>query len=96
VQVARIPRGIGASTGVNDTQTRSPATPERFWLISGLCRCVPAAPYTLAEPITSEPSRCGLSARPAPDVPDTAVTTTSAAISPVASAGASARLTTVG
>ena len=38
-------------------------------MISGVCRCVPPTPYALAEPITSEPSRLGLGALPAPEVP---------------------------
>ncbi len=44
----------------------------------------------------SEPSRCGLSERPAPEVPVTAVMTTSGAASPAASAGYSASVATVG
>ena len=75
-----MPRGIGASTGVNETVTGLPATAVRFWIISGVCRCTPPTPYALADPITSEPSRFGLSERPAPEVPLTATTTTSGSI----------------
>jgi len=38
VQVARIPRGIGASAGVNETLTGRPAAAVRFCSISGVCR----------------------------------------------------------
>ena len=69
---------------------------ERFWVISGVCRCVPPTPYADALPITSLPSRCVLAALPAPLVPDAATTTTSGATSPAATAGASASVETVG
>ena len=91
-----MPRGIGASTGVKLTATGLPAAADRFCTISGVCRCTPPTPYADSEPITSAPSRCGLSDLPAPDVPLTAVTTTSGAARPAASAGNSARLTAVG
>ena len=55
-----MPRGIGTSTGVKLTRTRPSVSPERFWTISGVCRCTPPTPYAEAEPITSLPSRCGL------------------------------------
>ena len=69
--MARIPRGIGTSTGVKLTRTASSVRPERFWMISGVWRCVPT-PYADAEPITSLPSRFGLGALPAPLVPEAA------------------------
>ena len=43
-QVARIPRGIGTSNGVNETLTGSVVSPLRFWVISGVCRCLPPTP----------------------------------------------------
>jgi hypothetical protein len=39
-----MPLGIGASTGVNDTDTGVPATADRFCAISGVCRCAPPTP----------------------------------------------------
>ena len=96
VHVARMPRGIGARTGVKLTATVLPATTDRFWTISGVCRWTPPTPYAARAPITSAPSRCGLSDLPAPDVPLTAVTTTSGAASPAANAGNKARLAAVG
>ena len=71
-QVARIPRDIGVSTGVKLTLIGRPAAAERFWVISGVCRCAPPTPYALAEPMTSEPSRFAFNYLPAPLVPDTA------------------------
>ena len=44
VQVARMPRGSGASTGVKLTPTVLPATTDRFWAISGVCRWAPPTP----------------------------------------------------
>src|SRR5437763_12619040 len=85
-----MPRGIGASTGVKDTVTFSPATAERFWANSGVWRWAPPTPYALAEPITSELSRFGLRLLPAREVRVTATTVTSGSTSPAASAGASA------
>ena len=41
---ARMPRGIGARTGVNETVTGPAPSPERFWTISGVCRCAPPTP----------------------------------------------------
>ena len=44
--VARMPRDIGASTGVNDTRApAAPASGARFCSISGVCRCTPPTPY---------------------------------------------------
>jgi hypothetical protein len=95
--VARIPRDIGTSRGVNETLTSASVSRRRFWMISGVCRWVPPTPYALAEAITSEPSRCGLGALPAPEVPEAATTTMPAgSTSPAATAGASARVDTVG
>ena len=91
-----MPRDIGASTGVNDTFTLVPATAARFCTISGVWRWVPPTPYALAEPITSEPSRCGLSDLPAPEVPENATTSTLGRTRWWASAGASASDATVG
>ena len=97
VQVARMPRGIGASVGVNETVTGRPADRLRFCSISGVCRWVPPTPYGDMEPITSAPSRCGLSDRPAPEVPLAAtITTSSGSSSPAAKPGARARLQAVG
>ena len=78
------------------TATVVPAAADRFCTISGVCRWIPPTPYAERAPITSAPSRCGLSDLPAPDVPLTAVTTTSGAASPAASAGNRARLAAVG
>ena len=66
-------------------------------MISGVCRCVPPTPYALAEPITSEPSRFGFGALPAPEVPEAATTTMPVGSTmPASTAGASARVETVG
>ena len=92
-----MPRDIGTSTGVK--QTRGAAAPQcaRFWTSSGMCRCPPPTPYALADPISSEPSRCGLSARPAPDGPLAATMTTSeASLRPAVMAGSSANVAVVG
>ena len=43
-QVARMPRGIGTSSGVKLTDTASSVSAERFWVISGVCRCTPPTP----------------------------------------------------
>ncbi len=91
-----MPRGIGTSSGVKLTRTSPSVSPERFWTISGVCRCVPPTPYADALPITSLPSRCGLTALPAPLVPEAATTTTSGATRPAATAGARASVDTVG
>ena len=86
--MARMPRGIGTSTGVKLTRTRSSVRPPRFCRISGVCRCTPPTPYAEAEPITSLPSRLVLGALPAPLVPEAATTTrSSACTSPAATAG---------
>ena len=96
VQVARIPRGIGASTGVNDSVTPVPAAADSDCSISGVCWCTPPALYGDSAPITSLPSSAALADRPAPEVPDAATTTTSAgSTSPAASSGASPRTTVV-
>ena len=42
VQVARIPREVGISTGVKDTVTSLSVTAFRPCAISGVCRCLPA------------------------------------------------------
>ena len=47
--VARIPRGIGTSSGVKETRTSSSVSSRRFWVISGVWRWV-ATPYADAEP----------------------------------------------
>ena len=41
VQVARMPRDVGISTGVNDTVTSLSVTARRPCAISGVCRCLP-------------------------------------------------------
>ena len=43
-QVARMPRLIGTSVGVKLTLTGAPAACDRFWIISGVCRCTPPTP----------------------------------------------------
>ena len=43
-QVARMPRLIGTSVGVKLTLTGAPAAWDRFWIISGVCRCTPPTP----------------------------------------------------
>ena len=40
-----MPRGIGTSTGVNETLTGRSAHGVRFCSISGVCRCTPPTPY---------------------------------------------------
>ena len=72
-----MPRDIGTSSGVKLTETGRRSAFERFWVISGVCRCPPPTPYALTLPITSLPSRCGLAALPAPLVPEAATTTSS-------------------
>ena len=91
-----MPRLMGTSVGVKLTLTSCPAACERFWIISGVCRCTPPTPYTLTDPMTSLPSRFGLADLPAPLVPLAATTTTSGSTIPAASAGAMARVTEVG
>ena len=91
-----MPRGIGTRTGVKLTVTWCSVRAARFWTISGVCRWTPPTPYAEALPITSLPSRCGLTDLPAPLVPEAATTTTSGVTRPAATAGASARLDTVG
>ena len=59
-----------------DRLRRLPAA-VRFCSISGVCRCTPPTPYGDIAPMTSAPSRCGLSDLPAPEVPEAATTTTS-------------------
>ena len=82
-----MPRGIGARIGVSD-RLRAPVA----CLISGTCWCAPTR-YPDKSPMTSLPSRWALAARPAPDVPLAATTTTSSASpNPDASSGASARV----
>lgn len=87
---------MGARVGVNETVTGSPAAALRFWIISGVWRCTPPTPYGDMLPITSEPSRCGLAALPAPEVPDAATITASSSASCAAYAGYSASDTAVG
>jgi hypothetical protein len=85
-----MPRGIGASTGVNDRPAGSGGL-----LISGVCWCAPTR-YGDRAPITSLACRCGLSPLPAPEVPDAATTTTSAGdAAPAAISGASASVMAV-
>ena len=91
-----MPRGIGTSSGVKLTVTVPSVRPERFWVISGVCRCTPPTPYALALPMTSQPSRCGLAALPAPLVPEAATTTTSWLDEAGGDAGARVRVETVG
>src|SRR5207245_254049 len=78
------------------TDAAAPAAWDRFWIISGVCRCTPPTPYALAEPMTSLPIRWGFADLPAPEVPLAATTTTSGSTSPAVSAGASASVTEVG
>src|SRR3954470_15371947 len=96
LHVARMPRLIGASVGVNDTVTGRPAAAVSCSAISGVCRCAPPTPYALIEPMTSLPSRCGLTDRPAPEAPDAATTTASGSTTPAVYAGTSASSDTVG
>ena len=91
-----MPRDIGTSSGVKLTETWVPVAFERFWVISGVCRCPPPTPYALALPMTSLPSRCCLGALPAPLVPDAATTTSSGRTSPSATAGSRVSVDTVG
>src|SRR5690625_7810353 len=96
VAVARIPRDIGTSVGVNDTVVGVPAARERFCSISGICRCAPATAYGVAAPMTSLANRCVLSDLPAPEVPlASTVTMSVGSITLAASPGANARLTAV-
>ena len=88
---------MGASIGVNDTVTASPAAAVNVCSISGVCWWTPPTLYADTEPMTSLPSRETWGLRPAPDVPDAATTTTSAgSTSPAASSGAAPSATAVG
>ena len=58
VLVARMPRGIGASTGVNDSVTSTPAAAVSDCSISGVCWCTPPALYVDRAPMTSLACRC--------------------------------------
>ena len=78
------------------TVTVPSVRPQRFWVISGVCRWLPPTPYAETLPITSLPSRCGFAALPAPLVPEAATTTTSGSTRPAATAGARASVETVG
>ena len=96
--MARIPRGIGARTGVKLAVTPGPAAAASpsACSISGVCRCVPPAWYAETAPITSLASRSGRSARPAPEVPEAAtITMSSGSARPAASSGASATMAAV-
>ena len=84
------------STGVNETVTFLSVTFRSPWAISGVCRCAPPMLYARADPMTSEPSRSVLAARPAPDVPLTATTVTAGSIRSAATAGSSASSAAVG
>src|SRR5699024_10205613 len=96
VQLARIPRAVGTSTGVNEMLGSIAPAARRFCNISGVWRWAPPTPYGVADPISSAPIRCGLRALPAPDGTTAAVTTTSRpSTSPAATAGNSARVTAV-
>ena len=75
-----MPRDIGTRTGVNETEGAVAPQARKFCSSSGVCRCTPPTPYALADPISSEPSRCGFSERPAPEGPLAATTTTSSAV----------------
>ena len=96
-----MPRAIGASVGVKDTDTGAGAgNPARsgsmFCSISGVCRCAPPTWYADIDPMTSVASRSGRGERPAPDVPEAATITMSAGSArPAASSGASARIDAV-
>ena len=91
-----MPRGMGASSGVNDTVGRVPVASPSACSISGVCRCTPPTWYGDIAPITSVASRPGRGVRPAPEVPDADTATMSAgSASPAASSGARARMTAV-
>ena len=97
VVVARMPRGIGASIGVNDTVTGSPAADVSACSISGVCWWVPPTLYVESCPITVLASSASLGLRPAPVVPLAATTTTSSGSTrPASSRGARPRITPVG
>ena len=82
---------------MKETLTAAPVTEARFWTISGVCRCTPPTPYGLMLPITSDPSRLGLSDFPAPEVPLAATMTICAgSMRPDATAGSSANVDAVG
>ena len=83
-----MPRVIGARVGVKETVTGSPAGGARGSGSSRGCAGGRRRRRTaLIEPMTSLPSRCGLSALPAPEVPEAATTTASGSASPAAYAG---------
>ena len=67
VAVARMPRAIGTSVGVNEMVTSAAPAERRFCPISGMCRCVPPTAYGCAEPSASLASRCVLRDLPAPE-----------------------------
>ena len=69
VTVARMPRDMGTSVGVNEMLTAGAPAARRFCAISGMCRCDPPTAYGCADPSASDASRCGLSDFPAPEYP---------------------------
>ena len=52
---------MGTSTGVKLTRTCSSVRAARFWMISGVCRCVPPTPYadSVAHHLAAEQVRLG-------------------------------------
>ena len=74
-----MPRGIGTSIGVKLTRHRSPSVRAAEVLddLGGVPVRRRRRRTPTALPITSLPSRCGLAALPAPQVPEAATTTTS-------------------
>ena len=100
-QSGEIAKALGEDTIVIDCgadfRLTDAALWERFCTSSGVWRWTPPTPYALALPITSEPSRCGFAALPAPEVPEAATTTRSAGSTmPAATAGARLSVETVG
>lgn len=57
------------------TETGEPSAVDRFCAISGVCRCTPPTLYADSDPMTSAPSRCGLTDLPAPEVVTAVITT---------------------
>ena len=85
--VARMPRGIGASTGVND----SVRAPGALLDLRGVLVAADLVAGQVAHDLTAEQVRLGV--RPAPVVPEAATTTTSSGLTSSESiSGASARI----
>ena len=88
-------RAIGASVGVNDTVTRSPATRDRCCVSSRVCRWPPPTRTGSSSPSLRSRAE-GMAARPAPEAPLAATITASGSTRLRGEGGCDARVTAVG